>query len=105
MSFEAFAKTVGLAQPAHLKRLVRNGHMPATEMHNPKTKAMQLYITAADAQVFYARFVTLRTLAKNRGVTWQKLSAVLREKGVMPFSPEGIDYGNLYLRAEAEAAV
>ncbi|WP_349540478.1 TniQ family protein [Sagittula sp. NFXS13] len=102
LSLELFAKSVGLAQPVFLNRLVRDSHVPSTEMRNPRTKAMQRYITGKDAAVFHARFVTLRTLAKARGVAWQKLAAKLRDAGVLPFSPEGVDYGYLYLRSEVE---
>jgi hypothetical protein len=45
------------------------------------------------------------TLAKANATTWQQLSGKLRTKGVAPFSPDGADYGNIYLRTKAEAAL
>ncbi|WP_253949362.1 hypothetical protein [Mangrovicoccus sp. HB161399] len=105
LSLELFAKSVGLGQQVFLNRLVRNGHVPSTEIRNPRTKAVQRYITKEDAAVFHDRFVTLRTLAKANGTTWQSLAPRLREAGVLPFSPDGADYGNLYLRAEAEGVL
>ncbi|WP_186009220.1 TniQ family protein [Tropicibacter naphthalenivorans] len=105
LSLELFTKSVGLAQPVFINRLVKDGHVPSTEMRNPRTKAMQRYITEKDAAVFHARFVTLRTLAKAHGVTWQSLAPKLRNAGVLPFSPDGIDYGYLYLKSEVESAL
>ncbi|WGW05102.1 hypothetical protein [Tropicibacter oceani] len=102
LSFELFTKAVGLAQPVFINRLVKNGHLPSTEIRNPRTKAMQRYIAKEDAAVFHERFVTLRTLAKAHAVTWQSLAPKLRDAGVLPFSPDGADYGYLYLRSEVE---
>lgn len=104
MSLELFAKTVGIGQPSHLNRLVRNGHTPATELRNPRTNALQLYITSEDSHAFHEKFVTLRTLAKVKGITWQKLAASLRKQGVSRFSPDGADYGNLFLKADTDQA-
>lgn len=105
MSIEVFSKGVGLSDPACMGRLVKFGHTPSTEMQNPKTKALQNYISKADAEEFHAKFVTLRTLAKTHGASWQKMSGELREKGIAPFSPDGRNYGNLYSKSDADAAL
>ena len=105
MSMELFAKTVGLGNPVHMHRLVRNGHVSSTEMRNPRTKAMQKFIAPKDAAAFYDRFATLRILSKAKGTSWQSLSSRLRGAGVIPFSPDHVDYGNIFLRLEAEAAL
>ena len=98
LTLETFAKSVGISQPARLRRLINQGHTPATRMRNPKTRAHQPYITTEDADAFQERFFTTRTMAKAFGRSWQSLSAELRQKGVAPFSPDGIDYGPIYLR-------
>ncbi|NVK47127.1 MAG: TniQ family protein [Rhodobacteraceae bacterium] len=100
MSLQLFAKTIGLGQPVFLNRLVKNGHTPATQIQNPKTKALQRYITDEDARAFHAKLVTVRTLAKARGTTWQMLSARLRQAEITPFSPDGMDYGYVYLKED-----
>lgn len=104
-SIELFAKSVGLLPPSRLKRLILNGETPATTLKNPKTKAEQQYITAADAEAFHRVFLTTRTVALQFNRSWQSLSAELRAKNVKPFSPGGEDYGNLYLRADVAAAL
>jgi hypothetical protein len=105
MSMELFAKTVGLGNPVHMHRLVRNGHVSSTEFRNPRTKAIQKFIAPNDAASFYDRFVTLRILSKAKGTSWQALSSKLRDAGVTPFSPDHVEYGNIFLRHEAEAAL
>ncbi len=103
MSLEIFAKNVGIRQPVFLSRLVMNGHTSATELLNHRTKVRQRYITSQDADAFHAKFVTLRTLSEAQGTSWQKMSRMLQVEKVTPFSPDGQDYGNLYLKSEAES--
>ncbi|WP_339696216.1 hypothetical protein [Celeribacter baekdonensis] len=105
MSMELFAKTVGVGNLVYMHRLVRNRHVSSTEMRNPRTKAMQKFIAPKDTAAFYDRFVTLRILSKAKGTSWQSLSSRLRAAGVIPFSPDHVDYGNIFLRHEAEAAL
>lgn len=105
MTLGRFAEHIGIGQPVYVKRLFQNGHMTVTEMRNPRTKALQPYIAEADAAGFHRRFATLHTLARETGETWQKLSGQLRRASVTPFSPDGVDYGHLYLRSEVDSAL
>ena len=102
-SIELFAKTVGIGQPIRLRRLVLNGHTPATRMTHPKLKTKQLFITREDADAFHKRFYTPRTMAQAYGKSWQSMTATLRTAGVQLFSPDGGDYGNLYERKLVDA--
>ncbi|MCE6949790.1 hypothetical protein LAZ29_02485 [Cereibacter sphaeroides] len=104
-SIELFAKSVGLLPPSRLRRLILAGFASATMLRNPRTKADQLYITEEDAEAFHRVFLTSRTMAKELGRSWQSLGAELRAKGVQPFSPDGGDYGQLYLRFDVAAAL
>ncbi|MFK7836267.1 MAG: TniQ family protein [Sulfitobacter sp.] len=104
-SIEVFAKAVGINQPSKMRRLIVNGHTPATMMQNPKTRAEQNYLTADDADAFHSKFMTPRTMAKEYGRSWQSLGAELRSKGVDPFSPNGEVYGSLFLRSDVTKAL
>jgi hypothetical protein len=53
---------------------------------------------------FHARFFTLRTLSKFSGMSWQRSAAFLKEAEILQFSPDGADYGNIFLRDEVEMA-
>ncbi|MFG6571639.1 TniQ family protein [Sulfitobacter sp. 1A13353] len=101
-SIELFSKTVGIGQPIRMKRLVINGHTPATELVHPKLKTKQLFITRDDADAFHRRFYTPRTMAQAHGKSWQSMTATLRAAGVTIFSPDGEDYGTLYLREDID---
>ena len=34
--------------------------------------------------------------------SWQRLNAELAEAGIRPFSPDGLDYGKIYLKEEVD---
>ncbi|OSP53531.1 hypothetical protein BV911_17525 [Pseudoruegeria sp. SK021] len=103
ISIEIFARQCGLkASPA--MRLVRNGHTPSTQARHPKTGALQRFLAPADIAAFHARFVTLRALAVELAMPWQTLRVRLADKSVLPFSPDGSDYGALYERDTINAA-
>lgn len=105
MSLEMFAKTVGIANPVYLNRLVKHGYVSTSEMRNPRTKALQRYIATIDAFAFHEQFITLRILARTKGETWQSLARKLRDAGVSTFSVDGLDFGPVYLKTEVEAAL
>lgn len=102
MTLEVFAKAVGIRQPSYLKRLVTNGHTPASQLKNPKTNAMQPYITSENATQFHRKFYTLRTLSKATGLSWQKIAGALAASDVTPFSPDGGQYGKIYLKTDVQ---
>ncbi|WP_417812421.1 hypothetical protein, partial [Thalassospira alkalitolerans] len=81
-SIEMFAKTVGIGQPVRMRRLVLNGHTPATWMMHPKLRKDQLFITPDDADAFHKRFYTPRTMAQAYGKSWQSMTATLRVAGI-----------------------
>jgi hypothetical protein len=102
MTLEVFAKTVGIRQPSYLNRLVTNGHTPASQLKNPKTNAMQPYITSENARQFHRKFCTLRTLSKATGLSWQKIAGALAASDVAPFSSDGGQYGKIYLKTDVQ---
>lgn len=104
-SIEVFAKTVGINQPSRMRRLMVNGHTPATLIQNPKTRAEQNYLTVDDADAFHSKFMTPRTMAKEYGRNWQSLGAELRSKGVNQFSPNNEVYGSLFLRSDVAKTI
>lgn len=97
ISIEVFARQCGL-KPSAATRLVRNGHVPSTEGRHPKTGALQRFLAPDDIASFHARFATLRGLAVELGTPWQALRLELEDAGVLPFSPDGNDYGAIYER-------
>ena len=74
-------------------------------MRNPKTNAEQKYISPEDARSFHRTFFTPRTMALAYQRSWQSLMADLRAQKVSAFSPDGEDYGSVFLRSEVEAVI
>lgn len=99
-SIETFAKAVGIRQPSKMRRLIINGHTPATAMQNPKTRVEQHYLTTDDTIAFHSKFMTPRTMAEAYGRSWQSIGAELKSKGIMPFSLDGNVYGSLFFRSD-----
>ena len=103
-SIELFSKSVGIGQPIRMKRLVMNGHTPATQTAHPEMKTKQLFIIRDDADAFHRRFYTPRTMAQAHGRSRQSMTATLKAAGVEAFSPDREDYGALYLRHDVDRA-
>ena len=104
-SIEVFSKSVGMNQPSKMRRLIRNGFQQATLLKNPRTKADQFSLTVQDISKFHAEFQTSRTIALHYDRSWQSVCAELKSKKVRPFSPDGADYGNIYLRSDVTSAL
>ena len=73
-------------------------------MAHPKLKTKQLFITRDDADAFHRRFYTPRTMAQAHGKSWQSMTATLKAAGIAAFSPDGEDYGSVYLRHDVDRA-
>lgn len=104
-SIETFAKSVGSGPPIGLRRLILDGHTPATRAVNPRTKAEQFYITPADAEAFHAKFFTPRTMANAYRRSWQSLRVELERNTIMPFNNGERDYGRIFPREAVEKII
>lgn len=101
----AFARSVGMRTEGWFQSLVTAGHTPATCMPHPKYGGAWTYASPADIAAFHKRFLTSVTMSNEFGQHWRTLIAKLKAAGVSPFSPNGADYGSLFLRAEVEVAL
>jgi hypothetical protein len=101
----AFGISVGIKDKGRFGALIDAGHTPATPLRNPKTGIANIFVTAADIADFHRRFVTMRTLTAETGRAIPELRAELKRAAVAVFSPDGQDFGRLFLREEVEAAL
>ncbi|ETD88565.1 hypothetical protein U713_12695 [Rhodobacter capsulatus YW2] len=101
----AFGISVGIKDKGRFRALIEAGHTPATRLRHPKTGNENLVLTKADIAAFHRRFVTIPALVSETGRPIPELRAALKRAGVMVFAPEGQDFGRLFLRAAAEAAL
>ncbi len=68
--------------------------------HGVYAPLTQYRMTAEDMAAFHRRFVTLTTLSAETGQHRNTLKGRLAARRVTPFSPEGQDFGAVYLRGD-----
>jgi hypothetical protein len=99
----AFGRTVGMRDKGRFLALVAAEHTPATILLHPRTGVGKTYVTQADIDAFHSRFMTTTTMAAEFGLDRRSVVAKLNAYGIAPFSPNGEDYGSLYLREDVRA--
>ena len=105
MSAAEFARSVGLRGNGHFIALIEAGHIPAMQCTNPRTGRVQYRLSAEDISYFQRRFVTVPTLSDETGHHRNTVRNLLSRSRVSRFSPDGQDYGHIYLRSEAAKAL
>lgn len=96
---------MGIKDNGRFRKLIQAGQTPATPMRNPRTGIANIYVTTADVAAFHHRYVTMRILAAETGKSIPELRSALMRAGVAAFSPDGEDFGRLFLREGVEAAL
>ncbi|TNJ46307.1 TniQ family protein, partial [Phaeobacter sp. B1627] len=97
-----FATSIGMRRRGWYPALHQAGHAPAFWNRHPVTRRAVLYVSEDDKAKFHRRFLIPATMQSEFGLHRQTCTAKLRAAGVSPFSPDGVDFGPLYLRQEAE---
>lgn len=93
-----FGRSVGLRNGGAFLALIEAGHVQARHILNPRTARMQYRMTPREVETFHQRFVTLTTLSAETGQHRNTLKGVLASARITPFSPQGQDFGSVYLR-------
>ncbi|WP_323042269.1 TniQ family protein [Gemmobacter sp.] len=105
MAAAEFGRSVGLRNGGAFQALIEAGHVSAYQIINPRTGRPQHRMSPADMAAFHRRFVTLTTLSAETGQHRNTLKALLVAHRITPFSPEGKDFGAVYLRADVAAVM
>ncbi|WP_164512403.1 TniQ family protein [Oceaniglobus ichthyenteri] len=105
MSAAEFGRSVGLRDHGNFISLIEAGHTPAVRQTNPKTGRQQYWLSAEDIACFHGRFVTLTTLSDETGRHRNNLKSLLKASRVARFAPGDQDFGAVFLREEAIAAL
>ncbi|WP_276612547.1 TniQ family protein [Pseudorhodobacter turbinis] len=100
ISAAAFGRSIGLRDGRRFLALVEAGYVPATEIINPKTQRKQLRMNDQDISAFHRQFLTLTTIAAEFDVSRNRASAIIKAHKAKPFSPEGQDFGSIWLRVD-----
>ncbi|WP_417245873.1 TniQ family protein [Celeribacter sp.] len=98
MAAAAFGRSVGLRDGGVFQALIEAGHVSARRIINPRTKRKQYWMEPEDMASFHLHFVTLTTLSAEKGLHRNTLKGLLASGRVSPFSPDGQDFGAVYLR-------
>ena len=92
-----FGQQVGLQKDGSINALFKAGQVQATMLFNPATRRTGLYMTDEDRAAFHVRFTTLKLLLPSLQIGSRVLARKLQEAGVERFSPNGEDFGWVYL--------
>ncbi|MCC7320819.1 MAG: hypothetical protein IT542_07565 [Rubellimicrobium sp.] len=96
---------MGLRDGGVFHAMIIAGHVPAAKIINPRTGRPQYQMSPADMAAFHRRFVTLTTLSAETGQHRNTLKGILSSRRITPFSPDGQDFGAVYLRADVAAVM
>jgi len=105
MSAAEFDRSVGLRDHGTFISLIEAGHTPAVRQTNRKTGRQQYWLSAEDIASFHGRFVTLTTLSDETGHHRNTLKSLLEASRVARFAPGDRNFGAIFLREEAIAAL
>ena len=98
----AFGRAIGMRDQGLFRSLLEAGHTPSSRLKHPKTKVHWFYLTAENIREFHLRFMTPTTMKTEFGGHRNTHLRKLGEAGVLPYSPNGVSYGTLYLRESVE---
>jgi hypothetical protein len=105
VSSAEFGREVGLRDAHHLEALFVAGHLMGTRRKNPKTGRLQIFMSKDDIAAFHTRFATIWTMSNEREVDRNSIRSWIKAAKLRPFSPNGEDFGLLFLRDAFEAVV
>ena len=105
MSAAEFGRSIGLRDRGNFIALIEAGHTPATQYTNPRKRRAQYRLSADQIASFQKRFVTLTTLGEETGYHRNTLKGLFAASRVARFTPDGQDFGPVYLRSEAAKAL
>ncbi|NYS26866.1 TniQ family protein [Rhodobacteraceae bacterium 2376] len=100
MAAADFGRSVGLRDGGVFQAMIEAGHVSAYQIINPRTSRPQHRMSPEDMAAFHRRFVTLTTLAAETGQHRNTLKGAFAARRITPFSPEGRDFGAVYLRVD-----
>lgn len=105
MSAAQFGISIGMKDKARFVALIEAGHVSALNTIHPTTRRQQWRMRASDIAAFHDTFATPLTLRARFGLsrnTRVLLDKLLTMAGIGRFSPDGQDFGDLWLRAEVD---
>lgn len=84
-------------------QLVRDGHTPSTRREIISGGRFAAWLSDEDVQAFKSKYVTVGEVSDLYGTNKRDVCAWLQQYGIVPFSPDGQDYGMIWLRSDMAA--
>ncbi|RRH73811.1 TniQ family protein [Falsigemmobacter faecalis] len=84
-------------------QLVRDGHTPSTRREIISGGRFAAWLSDEDVQAFKLKYVTVGEVSDLYGTNKRDVCAWLQQYGIVPFSPDGQDYGMIWLRSDLAA--
>ncbi|MBU2936466.1 MULTISPECIES: TniQ family protein [Pacificibacter] len=105
MSAAEFGRSIGLRDGEAILALIKAGYVSARLITSPLTARLQYRMTPNDMANFNQRFVTLSKLSAETGQHRNTIRGIFKSARVAPFSPDGQDFGAVYLRDDVAGLV
>ncbi len=100
MAAAEFGRSLGLRDGGVFLAMIEAGHVSSQSIVSPRTGRPQHRMTPQDVAAFHRTFVTLTSLSLETGLHRNSLRAIFVSSGITPFSPDGHDFGAVYLRSD-----
>lgn len=105
MSPAEFGRSIGLQGGTAILALIKAGYVSAQLITSPRTARRQYRMTPNDIANFNQRFVTLSKLSTETGQHRNTIRGIFKSARVTLFSPDGQDFGAVYLRDDVAGLV
>jgi len=99
-SAASFGRSIGLRDNSTFLAMIKAGHVAAKLRLHPCTKRMQYWMNEADIEAFAANFATPTMLIAETGLHRNTIYSLLDTARVEPFSPNGQNFGSVFLRSD-----
>ncbi|WP_143056772.1 hypothetical protein [Loktanella sp. DSM 29012] len=97
-----FGQGLGIVTMGTMQALIDSGLMEAKVILDPKSDESRHGVTAADADAFHAKFLTLRTAAAEVGEPKRVIKALIEASEVEEVSTAHQRFDGIYLRQDVE---
>ncbi|MCB5199056.1 hypothetical protein LGQ03_07370 [Loktanella sp. TSTF-M6] len=98
-----FGQALGIVTKGTMQALIDSGLMEATVILDPKSGKSRHRVTAADADAFHAKFLTLRTAAAEVVEPKRVIKALIEASEVEEVSTAHQSFDGIYLRQDVES--
>lgn len=98
MSVAEFGRSIGLRNKGQFLAFCADHQTPNIQVHHTHSKQYQRRLTNENIEAFHQRFLTITTMSSETGLHRNSILALIRLNSLPAFTPDGQNYGPIYLR-------